>query len=156
VTDHGGRIDILAIDRAGDLFIVELKRDRTSRDIVAKIPDYASWVATLRTPVIHEIAYQKLGRRLDRAFSERFEPVLPGTLNANHGMTIVASEFDASSQRIVEYLAEQHDLNINTAFFNIFDDGKGSQLLSSNWLLDQGDVKERSEARTRSPWTGVW
>lgn len=36
-TDFGGRIDLLAIDRQGDITIIELKRDRTPRDIVAQV-----------------------------------------------------------------------------------------------------------------------
>ena len=42
ITDHNGRIDILAMDREGSLAIIELKRDRTPRDIVAHTLDYAS------------------------------------------------------------------------------------------------------------------
>ncbi len=46
-TDFGGKIDILCIDRIGDLAIVELKRDKTPRDITAQTLDYASWVKDL-------------------------------------------------------------------------------------------------------------
>lgn len=46
----GGR---LAVSREGDLTVIELKRDRTPRDVVAQILDYATWVATLGTKQIH-------------------------------------------------------------------------------------------------------
>ena len=49
-TAHGGRIDLLAISEDGSLTVIELKRDKTSRDIVAQILDYASWVGSLDTP----------------------------------------------------------------------------------------------------------
>ena len=49
-TDHGGRIDILAMDGDGGLVIIELKRDRTPRELVAQVLDYASWVRRLETP----------------------------------------------------------------------------------------------------------
>ena len=45
VTSHGGRIDLLAIAPDGSLVLIELKRDRTPREIVAQALDYASWVA---------------------------------------------------------------------------------------------------------------
>jgi endonuclease NucS-like protein len=46
-TDFGGFIDILCIDAEGDLVIVELKRDRTPREVTAQPLDYASWVSAL-------------------------------------------------------------------------------------------------------------
>jgi RecB family endonuclease NucS len=46
-TDHGGILDVLAMDRAGNLTIIELKRDKTPRDVVAQVLDYAAWVRTL-------------------------------------------------------------------------------------------------------------
>src|SRR5437870_3495998 len=55
-TAHGGSIDLLGIDDEGDLAILELKRDRTPREIIAQVLDYASWVAKLTTQSVHEIA----------------------------------------------------------------------------------------------------
>ena len=155
VTDFGGRIDILGIDKDGDLTIIELKRDKTPREIVAQILDYASWIAGLTTKRVHEIAVMHLHARLDMKFRERFDAVLPENLNTSHNMVIVASQFDASSKRIVSYLAERHGVAINTAFFAVFADG-AQQLMATDWLLDQDEVVERAEARTKPPWSGLW
>src|SRR5262245_8169719 len=46
-TAFGKRIDLLAIDGEGNLVVVELKRDRTPREIVAQVLDYGSWVVDL-------------------------------------------------------------------------------------------------------------
>ena len=51
---HGGRVDILAIDGDGNLAVVELKRNRTPRDVVAQVLDYGSWVRQLTTEDIAE------------------------------------------------------------------------------------------------------
>lgn len=154
-TDFGGRIDILAIDREGDLTVIELKRDRTPRDIVAQILDYASWVSSLNTRRIHEISQGKNSKKLEDRFSEFFDTALPENLNENHSMVIVASEFDPSSRRIVEYLAEKHGISINSVFFSVFKDGNETYL-TTDWLLDQQEVVERAETRTKAPWSGYW
>jgi len=43
-TTFGGVVDLLCLDRQGDVVIVELKRDKTPRQITAQILDYACWV----------------------------------------------------------------------------------------------------------------
>jgi len=155
VTDFKGRIDLLGIDREGGMIIIELKRSKTPRDVVAQTLDYASWVSGLTTKRIHEIAMSKSGERLELSFKKKFNTPLPETLNGTHSMVIVASEFDGSSKRIVEYLAEEHGLNINTAFFNVFEQN-GEQLLATDWLMDQQEVVERYESRKKLPWSGYY
>jgi hypothetical protein len=120
-TDHGKFIDLLAIDATSSLTIIELKKDRTPREVVAQVLDYASWVRTLTTPEIYERAEKYLGKRLVTAFRETFDEAIPDRLNANHSMLIVASELDPASRRIVEYLSEEHGVAINTVFFNVFE-----------------------------------
>ena len=43
-TDYGKFIDLLAMDADGNLTVIELKRDRTPREVVAQVLDYASWL----------------------------------------------------------------------------------------------------------------
>lgn len=154
-TDHGKFIDLLALDRSGGLVIIELKKDRTPREIVAQVLDYASWVRTLATPDVYELAERHLSSRLAAAFQERFGERIPEQLNGTHSMLIVASELDPASRRIVEYLSEQHGVAINTAFFNVFATD-GAEWLTTDFLLDQAAVEERSERKVRAPWSGFY
>lgn len=54
-TNLGGFIDLLAIDKQGDLVVIELKRDRTPRDTVAQALEYASFVERLSSEQLDEI-----------------------------------------------------------------------------------------------------
>src|SRR4051812_18253033 len=54
-TDWGARIDLLAIDQQGYLVVIELKRNKTPRDILAQALDYGSWVKTLKSDRIAKI-----------------------------------------------------------------------------------------------------
>ena len=46
-TDLGKSIDLLGVDREGNVVVVELKRDRTPRDVVAQALEYAAFAAKL-------------------------------------------------------------------------------------------------------------
>lgn len=46
-TGFGGRVDLLAFAPDASLILIELKRDRTPRDVVAQALDYASWTPKL-------------------------------------------------------------------------------------------------------------
>src|SRR5687767_14037281 len=48
-------LDLLAIDVEGNLTALELKKDKTYRDIVAQVLDYGSWIRTLRADDIARI-----------------------------------------------------------------------------------------------------
>jgi RecB family endonuclease NucS len=56
-TGLGGRIDLLAIAPDGSPILIELKRDRTPREVVAQAIDYASWVEKLRGHAAHRVKF---------------------------------------------------------------------------------------------------
>jgi hypothetical protein len=161
ITGFGGRIDLLAIAPDGSLVLVELKRDRTPREVIAQAMDYASWVEQLTADRIAQI-YQRFsgGGNLDEAFAQRFGSELDEeTLNESHQIIIVASELDASTERIVNYLNDK-DIAINVVFFQVFEHG-GQQLLSRAWLIDPGETQANVAISTKTkgdkePWNGEY
>lgn len=155
VTAHGKRIDLLAMDEDGNLIIIELKRDKSARDIVAQTLDYASWVCKLTTNEVHELASKYCGHTLAEIYRAKYNKAAPDTLNATHQMVVVASEVDEATKRIIEYLSQEHDVGINACFFNIFGD-VGHEWLTTDSLLDQEEVKDRSVKKARAPWSGFY
>ncbi len=154
-TEFGGRIDLLGIDQQGNLVILELKRDRTPREVVAQILDYASWVRQLTYTEIDKIALDYLKESLSIVFSEFFGEAIPENVNTNHEMLIVASELDDSSERIVGYLADEYKVNINAIYFSVFKH-TDQEILGRAWLMDPEMVQERAETRKQAPWSGYW
>jgi hypothetical protein len=156
-TGFGGRIDLLAIAPDGSLVLIEIKRDRTPREVVAQALDYASWVAKLRTEEIAAIYGRfSAGNSLDEDFRIRFGQALDEeTLNQSHQIIIVAGALDASSERIVAYLGERK-VPINVLCFQVFTHGH-EQLLSRAWLLDPVHTQVSAAAspdRLNEPWNG--
>ena len=155
LTDFGGRIDLLGLDRQGGVVILELKRDRTPRDVVAQTLHYATWVKDLTYTELNLIASEFLGRGIASAFAEHFDESVPDTLNSGHGMVIVASELDEASERIVQYLASEYGVSINAIFFNLFE-ADGAEFLGRAWLMDPEEVQDRPMSRKQVPWSGYW
>ena len=157
-TGFGGFVDLLALDTEGRVHVLELKRDRTPRDIVAQALDYGSWAKDLSLNDLERI-YLDFGdgeTRLDEAFAEHFGGTLPDVVNAEQQFTIVASELDPTSDRIIEFLAESYEVPINAVFFRHFADG-GQDYLARTWLLDPQQAEDkaaRPSRRKRRPWNG--
>ncbi|MEO0855130.1 MAG: nuclease, partial [Cyanobacteria bacterium J06648_11] len=154
----------LALDSEGRVVVLELKRDRTPREVVAQLLDYGSWVRHLEDDDLASIFEGFLAKyypeqkvtSLDEAFRERFGSDLPEVLNETHKLVLVASELDESSERIITYLAEEYGVAINAVFFRVFRDDD-REYLSRAWLSDPEQVEARIEAkREKRPWNGEY
>lgn len=142
-TDYGKYIDILAIDLDGNLHIIELKKDKTPREVVAQAIDYASWVQNLSHNQILEIYEEFNDKPLEESFAEKFDTSLPDKLNETHQIIIVSSQLDNETERIISYLSSNYDVPINAIFFRYFVEGE-NQFITRSWLLDPKDVDEKS------------
>jgi len=154
-TDYGGYIDILGLNKEGDLVIIELKKDKTPRDIIAQCLDYASWINELGYEQIHDIYKNSTGKMLADSYQKLFDDSLPETLNENHKIVIVASSLDESTERIIRYLADKHSININAVFFDVFKLGD-KQILGRSWLKDPELVEEKSTKSKGRPGLGIY
>jgi hypothetical protein len=152
-TDFGKRIDLLALDAEGDLYAIELKRDRTPREVIAQALDYGSWIQGLGYEEVAAIwsEYGKSGQSMEAALKDRFGEQAPDEVNTDHQLIIVASELDASTERIVDYLSA-YTIPINVVFFRYLRD-EGVEYLARSWLLSPTEVESRP-GRKKRPWNG--
>ncbi|MEZ4552429.1 MAG: endonuclease NucS [Dehalococcoidia bacterium] len=150
-TDHGGFIDLLALNVDAQLIVIELKRNQTPREVVAQGLDYASWARQLTPDRLASIydGFSNGGSLGDR-FRDHFGVDLDEEqLNGAHQLVIVASVLDASTERIVNYLNEM-DVPVNIIFFQVFSDGP-NQYLSRSWLIDPIETETRATPRDSGP-----
>lgn len=155
-TPYGKLIDSLAIDGDGNLHMLELKRDKTPRDVVAQVLDYGSWVTTLGRDEIIDLAGDHLGEPFEAAFEDAFGSPPPDELNGELQLTIVATDLDAGSERIVNYL-RGFDVPINAVFFSYLEDGDRSYLARSWLATEQQSSATSSKAKIgkRASWNGL-
>lgn len=160
-TPEGNRLDILAMDSDGNLHVVELKRDRTPREVTAQTMDYASWVRHLDYDDVKSL-YEDSDDHDDTfetGFDDKFRPNDAGTpqgpdeVNEEHTLTIVASELDGSTQRIIEYLSDEFEVPINAVRFNYYQED-GREYIARTWLNDPYEVEEEEESEDQDDWNG--
>jgi len=162
-TDFGKPLDLLAIDATGSVIVIELKKHKTPRDVVAQTIDYASWVEALSTDRIAQIyqyfatKYNLAEASLYQAFKAKFG-VLPSDeeINSSHQMVVVAAELDASTERINNYLNDKANVAMNAVFFSVFED-QGNKYLSRAWMIDPGETEERAiNVGAKGEWNGEY
>ena len=158
ITPYGARLDLLAVDADGHLHLLELKRDKTPREVVAQVLDYGSWASTLSRDQIIDIASKHLDQPFEAAFEEVFGSAPPDDLNGELSLTIVAAELDASSERIVSYL-RGFGVPVNAVFFSYLEDD-GRRYLARSWLTASAEDAPAAPSITkrgskRAAWNGI-
>lgn len=160
LTAYNKYIDLLAVDQTGSVIVIELKKDKTPRDVVAQAMDYAAWTKTLDAAALAEIhgsyrqRYNQDTVSLDDAFESKFKiPLDEEALNSSHQMVIVATEMDSSTERIVRYVNE-FNIPLNVLFFRVFGDGD-ARYLSRAWFIDPAEILEQATStKVTEPWNG--
>ncbi|MEX8546668.1 MAG: hypothetical protein V5804_03620 [Mucilaginibacter sp.] len=154
ITPFGKKIDILAINSLGEIVIVELKRDKTYREVVAQALDYATWIKDLVYDDLNTIL-NKYGKTdikdIGDFFSETFNKDAEEVeFNSDHKMLIVGSEIDDSTIRIINYLSnEPYSVNINAVNFNYFKDANGREFLAQAFIMSEHNITEESKSKKR-------
>lgn len=158
-TPHGKFIHLPAMDSEGNLQVLELKRDKTPRDVVAQVLDYGAWVSTLDRDSIIDLANDHLDVAFESAFEDVFGTSAPDELNASLQLTIVATDLDPGSERIVTYL-RTFGVPVNAVFFSYLEDD-GRRYLARSWLaLDDesdsgGTIFAKNKKSKRAEWNGI-
>lgn len=163
-TDDGGTIfsDLLGIDSQGNLVIVELKKGRTSRDVVAQLLDYAALANGLSESQIHEIAETYFETREEfrgKSFSAAFRDVFDiletdeiPPLNRIIRLFIVAEEIPIPISRVCRFLRTSYGLDISCVDVSTFQTEAGERLVSMETKVgDENIIVPKSQQHGFSP-----
>ena len=154
LTPYGKIIDILALNSLGELVIVELKRDKTYREVISQALDYATWVKELNYDDLNGILnkygnsdIKDIGDLYSGAFNIDADEI---DFNSDHKMLIVGSEIDDSTVRIINYLSnEPYSVNINAVNFNYFKDNEEKEFLAQSFIIPEENLIEVSRSKSR-------
>ena len=149
VMTSSGPLDLLAIDRSGDLVVIELKRDRLPREVLAQAIDYASDLATWTIDKISEACVKYTGESLEDIFSTSFPEVDLETTKINERQRIVLVGFGAETalERMVEWLSENYGVSINAVILKYVRTSAGSETLTRTAVISEDLEEKRSRAK---------
>ena len=142
VTDEDSTIfpDLLGIDSEGNLVIVELKKGRSPREVVAQILEYAAWSDGLTDSQIREIAEDYFKNRDEfewKTFELAFKSVfdIPEAdeippLNRTLRLFIIAEAISERVARVCRFLRTSHGMDISCIDVSTYQTKDGEKLVS--------------------------
>ena len=151
--------DLFGIDKEGNLVIIELKKGRTPREVIAQLLEYAAWANDLSDEKIHEIAtsYFKIintEKEIKELFLETFETDEIPSLNQRLRLFVAAEEISPPVAKVCRFLRQVHGVDVNCIQFSIFQTESGEVLVSSEAFVGLEDVVAPKKTVTSQRWAG--
>lgn len=146
-TDLGGFIDLLGIDREGDVVVIELKRDRTPRHTVAQALEYASFAEQLDTEELEGILRSYLNNAslsLAEYHREYFELDTDDAVafNKDQRLVIVGQRVTQEIRQTSTFLRSK-GIRVTCVEFTFFQADSGTCLLSQEIVVGKESMKPK-------------
>lgn len=159
--DTGKYLDLLGIDSSGDVVVVELKKGRTPREVIAQILEYSAWIDSLNYEDLNEIAYnynlsknQGLEKSLMQAYRDVFFPDDEATeedikieFNRSQKLFIVAEDVTPTIRRVASHLRIKYQMNIFCIEYKVQKTEQGDYFISTEKI---GGFEELGVGRKKS------
>lgn len=151
ISSKSGQIDILGIDSAGNLLVIELKRDKLPREALAQAIDYASDVASWSIEKISEICSSNTGKSLEELYQEQFPDIELESININSTQRILLVGFsvESSIERMIEWLSDGYGVNINAVILSYAITESGDEILIRTSIISEELEKERVKKKKK-------
>jgi hypothetical protein len=160
------RLDLLCVDKAAALVIVELKRDDSGASVEWQAIKYASYCANFLPEEIFRQFALYLGKpELDPAKTiEEFIDVDIASLNSKQRIILVSREFNSEVISAVIWLRE-FTVDIQCTRLAPYLDADGALFIKPETIIplpeakdyiERKEYKERVAAADKEPWTGYW
>jgi hypothetical protein len=159
IGETGKYPDLIGIDSSGDLVIVELKKGKTPRDVVAQALEYATWVASLSHDDLNTIAcdYFKSrkyneGSDLLQTYKEVFYPDAEEDIvvefNRNQKIFIVAEEVTPLIRQVTSHLRTKYQMKILCIEYKVYKSDQGEYIVSTEKIGSYDELGVASPMKT--------
>ena len=166
--DEEGTIfpDLLGVDVEGNLVIVEFKRGKTPRSVVAQLLEYAAWANELPPEQIPEIAdayFEKRdefrGKTFEDAFREVFDiietdelPPLKGKLR----LFVIAEEISSRVIHVCRLLRTSYKMDVSCIAVSKSRTQSGDEIVSTETKVGEEEIITSKTWQQRTSRTSRW
>ena len=142
--------DLLGVNSDGSLVVVEFKRGRTPREVVAQLLEYAAWAHELSKEEIREQAEIYFDTRhgfqektFDEVFCDEFETSEVPSLNERLRLFIVVEEVPAAVFSVCQFLRTLYRIDVSCIRVSMFRTESGEIIVSVETILGDEGVVDR-------------
>jgi len=139
-TNLNSFIDLLGIDKTGNTVVVELKRAKTPREIIAQLLEYASFVENLDYYQLNDIYQDYSGEEssLEDYHQQYFQSELDENVSFNKStkLIIVAQKVSKEIRQTALFLRKK-GIDIYCMEFKYFETKSGEKIISSDFAVGE-------------------
>ena len=150
-TDLGKSIDLLGVDREGNVVVVELKRDRTPRDVIAQALEYAAFAAKLDAAALERILGEYRPdepKGLAEQTREYFDQSEAIAFNKDQRIVIVGQQVTREIRQTALFLGAK-GVRVTCVEFTFFQAADGGRLLSQEIVVGAEHARLQAQSPTR-------
>ena len=155
-TSLGGFIDLLGVDRKGDMVVIELKRDKTPRETIAQALEYASFIDRLDYIELEEISRSYMKDEtlnLAEFHRDRYELESDDAVafNKDQHIVLVGQRITAGIRQTEEFLGSK-GVRVTCVEFTYFQTSNGKdRLMSRETVVESDGVKTTPSSSISKP-----
>lgn len=161
-TDLQRAIDLLAVDSRGRLVVVELKKDRTPRDMVAQALEYAAFVRRLDYDALNTIAtsyfktrgegWESLSEAHQRFFSGPEVGPEPQDMawNSSQIVVLVGQTIQPEIIDVSRYLRD-HNIDVRVLQFAYLESSSGERLVNVQTVVGSQQLPREASRTATQP-----
>jgi hypothetical protein len=166
--DEEGTIfpDLLGVDAEGNLVIVEFKRGKTPRSVVAQLLEYAAWANELSPEQIHEIAdayFEKRDEFRGKTFPDAFREVfdIPETdelppLKRKLRLFVIAEEIQPRVAHVCRFLRRSYKMDVSCIAVSKFQTESGEGIVSTETKVGDEEIITPKTRQQRISQSSQW
>lgn len=155
--------DLIGIDSEGELVIVELKKGKTPREVIAQILEYATWGEALTYEDLNKMTqnyYKSKDETFDKSllslYREVFFPDVDSEVridfNRNQKLYIAAEEISPVVKQVATHIRNKYKVNIHCLEYEVLKTGNSDYFISTEKIVGYDEIKKTINDQEGNRW----